>query len=277
MAADTDIFAEADRRQRRSFEQLASAPISDVLAVVGANGPGAGRSRGEDLWTMSVTFEGWRVDGGQIQKRPLEVYRKVTDEELKTLQDLILPYEVIRVQARVVIDSTLGRPDALLEAFVGRESSDTELNHFAEQLQMPVTFEDPLLGTFTLNRRVNWFTGQVVWAGETISLNLSGSADAQKALETAHALWQNQAEWNRRVRTFAVEELLPLKNDSWLDEGEAQLTPDEFEDRMTLESITVNADGSFDFWHNDGDLFWGHSIQISGSLSKGTTHADIPG
>ena len=117
----------------------------------------------------------------------------------------------------------------------------------------------------------------MLWAGCSVSLNLSGSADAQDALKTAHALWQNQAEWNRRVRDFAVEQLLTLKNDTWLDEGEPELTPDDFEDRMTLESITVNADGSFDFWHNDGDLFWGHSIQISGSLAEGPTHADIPG
>jgi hypothetical protein len=46
---------------------------------------------------------------------------------------------------------------------------------------------------------------------------------------------------------------------------------------MTLESITVTPDGSFDFWHNDGDLFYGHSIQVSGNLSQGPTHADIPG
>ena len=116
MADDADIFAEAERRHRQLLEQLAAAPISDVLAVVGPNGPGAGRSRGEHLWTMSFTFGAWRVDGGEIQKRPLTVCRKVTDEELKTFQDLILSYEVIRVKARVVVDSALGSPQALLEA-----------------------------------------------------------------------------------------------------------------------------------------------------------------
>lgn len=46
---------------------------------------------------------------------------------------------------------------------------------------------------------------------------------------------------------------------------------------MTLEGISVDPDGSFDFWHNDGDLFWGHAIQISGSLVEGPTLANIPG
>jgi hypothetical protein len=274
--ADSDIFSEAERRQQRLVDQLMDAPISDVLVVVGANGPGAGRSRGESNWTMSFTVEAWRVDAGEIQKRPLTVRRKVTDEELKTFQDQIQSYEIISIKARV-IESDSGNPEALLEAFAGRNSSDAELNEVAKGLQKPVTFEDPLLGKFTLDRRVDWFTGEVVWAGQLISLNLSDSADVQDALNTAHALWQKQEEWNRRVRTFAVEELLPLKNENWLGDDEAELTPDEFEVRMRLESITVNADGSFDFWHNDGDLFCGHWIQILGNLSEGPTHADIPG
>ena len=46
---------------------------------------------------------------------------------------------------------------------------------------------------------------------------------------------------------------------------------------MKIESITVHPDGGFEFWHNDGDLFWGHSILISGSLVEGPNSADIPG
>jgi hypothetical protein len=46
---------------------------------------------------------------------------------------------------------------------------------------------------------------------------------------------------------------------------------------LKLESITVYPDDSFEFWHNDGDLFWGHSILVSGSLSEGPTDAEVPG
>jgi hypothetical protein len=62
-----------------------------------------------------------------------------------------------------------------------------------------------------------------------------------------------------------------------LDEDEIELTADQFKGRMTLESITVHPNGSFTFWHNDGDMFWGHSIEVSGSLTKGLRRADIPG
>ncbi|OAI46466.1 hypothetical protein AYO44_11310 [Planctomycetaceae bacterium SCGC AG-212-F19] len=62
-----------------------------------------------------------------------------------------------------------------------------------------------------------------------------------------------------------------------MGDDEVELNAKQFKARMTLEAITVTPSGSFDFWHNDGDLFWGHSIQISGNLTKGPTHADIPG
>jgi hypothetical protein len=71
--------------------------------------------------------------------------------------------------------------------------------------------------------------------------------------------------------------LLNLKNDNWLDDGEDEVTAEQFIEAMRLESIAVYPDGSFVFWHQDGDLFWGHSIQICGSLSEGLTDADIPG
>ena len=54
-------------------------------------------------------------------------------------------------------------------------------------------------------------------------------------------------------------------------------TEKQFKNRMSLESITVYTDGTFEFWHDDGGLFWGHSILISGDLVKGPIDADIPG
>src|ERR1700722_6846217 len=80
-----------------------------------------------------------------------------------------------------------------------------------------------------------------------------------------------------RVKDYAALRLLALRNDAWSDEGEPPLESDEFKDRMRLESITVHPDGDFEYWYNDGDLFWGHAIHVSGSLAAGPTGADTPG
>ncbi len=80
-----------------------------------------------------------------------------------------------------------------------------------------------------------------------------------------------------RPQDYAVAELLPLKNESWLDEDEKPITPEQFRSRMSLESLVFYPDGDVTFYHRDGDLFWGHCIQI-GMNNRGDFHdADIPG
>jgi len=279
MPNPADIFAEAKLKQKKLLEQLAAAPISEVIGVVSAMGTTGGRSGGEELWTLKTSFEAWRIHGGPLQTRPLTIRRKVTDTDLKTFQSAMPEYSIVRIHARVINESTFGGPEALLEHILGLDDSDAELNLFATKLLEPVTFEDPTFGTFTLNRRINWFTGKAIWRGNPIDLTLSAKAPAevQAALKTAHSLWQSEGVWDQRVKDYAVLRLLPLKNDDWLDEDEDEVLPDQFKERMKLNSITVRPDGRFEFWHGDDDMFWGHAIHITGSLSKGLTGADTPG
>jgi hypothetical protein len=96
-------------------------------------------------------------------------------------------------------------------------------------------------------------------------------------LKTAHALWDAQESWNQQILEYAVQEMLSMKNGTWLDEDETELTADQFKARMTLEAITIYPDGSFEFWHDDGDLFWGHSIQVAGDILNGLKDAGIHG
>lgn len=261
------------------IERLPTEPIVAVSGVVSASGVAGGMFKGDELWRMNFSLDGWRVGDAEVQSDALYVTRRVTEDELGEFRKLITSYAVIRIRARVASDAVLGRSQALLEEFVGADTSDAELNARAEQLQRPVTFQDSSFGELTLDRRLEWFTGKAVWNGDEVSLNLSakGREEVEEALATARSLWSSQELWHRRIGDFAVLELLRLKNDAWLDEDEAELTADQFKSKMKLETISVYPDGSFEFWHDDGDLFWGHSIQIGGNLAEGPNHADIPG
>lgn len=112
----------------------------------------------------------------------------------------------------------------------------------------------------------------------------SGSASTPRApaifgaaLRAAHLLWQDQATWNARVLDCSAAELLPIKNESWLEGDEAELTADQFRGRLVLQSVVLSADGSFEYCYGDGDLFWGHAIEISGDLTEGPRSAGIEG
>jgi hypothetical protein len=77
--------------------------------------------------------------------------------------------------------------------------------------------------------------------------------------------------------SHAAAELLPVKNATWLGVGETKVTAAQFKQRMKLQWITVRPNGELAFWHKDGDLFFGHDIEVTGSITKGLSSAGIHG
>ena len=276
--SSSDVFAAAAARRRALAEQLSGRPVEDVVGLVDALGA-AGWPQEGNQWTLSFRFHSWKIPPGPMKTRPLSIEMTSSRKVYDSLWGRVEPYSVVRVLARVIEKSVMGTPQAELLEFLGPDGSDPDLNQAAADLQKPVVLQDPQFGDLSLDRRVNWYTARTEWNGVVVDLHItpddSGALDA--ALGVARALWNQQEEWARRIGDYAVQKLLPLKNESWLDEEEVAFSADQFKARMTLESVTAMPDGSFDFWHNDGDLFLGHSIQISGNLSEGLKHADIPG
>ena len=202
----------------------------------------------------------------------------VSKDELSSHMNRISPYDILHVEGRVA-DHPSGKKQALVQEIISFDVKDAELEARAQELQKPVVVENLRFGVFTLNRSLNWFCGHPTWAGKKIRLNLSmDNCDSiEQPLAVATELWDSEVEWNTKIVEYAVQHLLPLKNDTWLEEDEAELSADHFKKRIALESITVYPDGTFEYWYDDGDLFWGHSIMVSGSLADGLDGAGIHG
>ena len=47
--------------------------------------------------------------------------------------------------------------------------------------------------------------------------------------------------------------------------------------RILLTEVSVSPGGRFTAYYNDDDMFWGHSVEVSGSLKKGITYANLAG
>jgi hypothetical protein len=268
--------------EQNLIKQLEVSPEAEILGVVGAggvSGAGAGPSGNNVQWTVLITLSGWKPLGGELRESEMIVRKSVPEAAVRTFMAAMDPYDVVRVRVRWSENNVFGSPQALLTEFIGKDDSDPELNSYALELQELVTFTDPQFGMFTLDRRVNWYEATPDWCGGSIRLTIPASAPAamQKTLAVARRLWAEQEEWQRKINACASKELLGLKNDTWLGEDEAEVSEAEFARRMVLESILVQADGSFEFWHNDGDLFWGHSIMVSGNLTDGPKDAGIHG
>lgn len=266
----------------RSFEdRFAAAPI--VVVRGGIDGPGAaGGSRGGDHWDVIVHFAAWRLaDGPMRTEPPMRLYYAVPKADLSRWMSTLRPYAVWQVRAAVLYEPVNGKVQARITEFVGAEPNDAELTAEADRLQRPVTADDPQLGRLTLDRRYDQFRAEVGWCGHTVQLTVEaeagGSTASVSAVAAARSLLADATGWQRRINDFAVARLLQLRNDTWREDDEPALTEAEFVARMRLQSIAVAADGGFDFWHDDGGLFWGHAIQVSGTVVDGPTNADIPG
>ena len=80
------------------------------------------------------------------------------------------------------------------------------------------------------------------------------------------------------ARDYAVESLLTLKNETWIEaKDEEPLTPEQFKEWMVLDSISIDSDGDVSFYHSDGDLFWGHCILVTMNSQNNFNSADIAG
>lgn len=260
------------------FTTLPTVTLSGAVDPLGACG---GKIPPETQWSLNVGLIAWRIVNGPLRETSLIVNKLVSDEELRALQGSIRPDSIISFEAKLCESSPFGDARAELVRLLDAQAvqGDPDLERILANSIAQVEIYDPVLGRLILNRTVGWFEGQMVWLGKTINVALSadGEIEKQAAIRAAKVLLDSMLEWSQQINNLAVSELLNLKNECWLDEGDQEISSTEFLNRMQLTSLTVYSDGSFEFWHDDGELFWGHSILVSGSLSKGVTNASIAG
>jgi hypothetical protein len=274
----TDIFVQMEQQHQEFLRRIADAPTVDLFGIVSAAGAGGAKGGTGSNWNLVFHFDGWRQGGGPVDPGKLRVEMVVSKDELSSHMARINSYDMLHVKGQVA-DHPAGRKQALVQGIVSHDVSDAELEARAQELQEPVVVEDSRLGKFVLDRSLNWFVGRPLWGGKQVRLNLSiDEGDTiERTLVVATQLWDSEVEWNTKVIECVIQDLLPLKNDAWLEEGETELNADHFRMRIQLESITVYPDGAFEFWYDDGDLFLGHSIMVGGSLDGDLDGAGIHG
>ena len=241
-----------------------------ILAVTGANGFGGGKTHGDELWTISIGLTAWmEEDSPDIHKGEF-VLSTVGDEQLLEILRRRAPRDfILKFKGRVSEDG-----QRLLLLDLPEPAFDPDLKAILEEQKKPVTFWEDGLGTFTLNRQVDWFETEVDWLGGQISLVFDAGEDRAEVLQRAKTLLAGAADWDQRIRAYAADDLLASAND-WAEDEE--ITREQFIQRMELESIEIRADGSFEFWFADGDMFYGHSIHVSGDMENGPDDAAMEG
>ena len=266
-------------RADQDFRRLAlSKPLQDLVGVVGAGGLSGSTTKGDPPPRLVFEFSHWRETEGPVSAQEVRCEMLSSDAEVKEQISRFAPYQILGIKAQLA-NHPQGDLRALVREITGVVKGDEELETLAAKQQEPVVRDHPRFGALTLDRRIDAYCGRVPWMGRDVNLSLDAerAEDLDAALGVAETLWANAEEWQSRACDCAVNRLLDLKNGTWLEEDEAALDAPTFAKRMIIETICVAPTGEVEFWFNDGDLFWGHMIQVSGSLSEGLTDADICG
>lgn len=252
----------------------------DILAVTGPTGFGAVQREDTGLWEASIGLTAWmEEDSPEIHREETGLVTLCDDTLRDYLRQRVSPDFIIKFRARIAMDGT-----RLLLLDLPQPAFDPDLKAILEEQKKPESINVEDLGMFTFNRQVGWYEAEVDWVGKTVRLDFDkGSEEAMKAAQaTAKALLADAQSWDERVRTFAAENLTDLAN-QWAQEGgeeeepPAEITSEDFAQRMELDAIQVDDQGGFTFWFDDGEMFWGHSIRVSGTLSDGPDDAQMEG
>ena len=92
--------------------------------------------------------------------------------------------------------------------------------------------------------------------------------------ETLAAVMEIIDEAEENARKYAAQELLDTKNKSWLEKDEQPLTAGEFSERLILTDVVAMGD-IVQFWFEDDDMFWGHSVRIDLNPDGSPDYAEI--
>jgi hypothetical protein len=155
--------------------------------------------------------------------------------------------------------------------------------HNDSQSSLPATYRDHVLGDFARDDSIKDYRSQVAWNGAPITLWLQATNldELFAAANLARDVCRDAADWDRRAREFAASEYVAIHNQGWRESENGDETPlidaSQFVARITPESVWVRADKSMDIWYSDGDLFWGHSIQVCVDQSGAFSEANLAG
>ena len=152
-----------------------------------------------------------------------------------------------------------------------RQATDTILDEIKKE-DMPKTVTIKNFGKFTYKKDDK--------AYKLVKENIEYyfSVENKEELKKVKNIFSNIEiiDFIEKAKDYAAKKLLKLKNDLWLEEDEKEVAKKEFKARMKFTSLYVFSE-SANFYFDDDDLFWGHTIEVTVNQNLKFTDANIVG
>ena len=205
----------------------------------------------------------------------------------------------LRDQSKININTENNAKQIYVTYVIEEGVSNQILEQVLADYNEVITINDDILGELTLNKRFNLLETEIDWLGDEISISLDVDEDQQEwkdIIEIAKNFVTEKQKWDEDMKKFAAQHLLELANE-WAEDGNEEqddesnvdsneITEDIFISKLSLSSLNFEPnddddDNDTDYfitaYFNDGDMFWGHSIDVSLTLKKGLQSASLAG
>ncbi|MBR6044507.1 MAG: DUF2262 domain-containing protein [Ruminococcus sp.] len=148
-----------------------------------------------------------------------------------------------------------------------------------EEFNKPVTMQSELFGELHLNKKYGTFYGKFNWLGTEIEVSFNTDEDDDAGcLAHLEEFCRDAERRDKEIRAYAADELTYLAND-WRDDDhlDEEITEEDFARRIIISSVEMSSEGDWYVWFDDGDMFAGHSVRVSGDAMGAPNHASMEG
>ena len=252
-----------------------------------------GASPFENQWEMLTTTLGMVFcTNGKVDTKRGRLNWLITEEERSSQNtwNRFKKGQICRMKIRKLLDKYVPKNVAPEEFnawcvvdVLEQKASCPQLEEVWEAYNQPVIIEDEVLGKLTLNRDFEMFEGSFQWNETEISLVLEVDAQDRSTWKTtcntARSMVSELEKWDQDMRAFSAKELTSLANE-WMeedDESTLSITEKIFAERISLSELAFPFEDGFTAYYEDDDMFWGHTIEVCGSLEHGIERANIVG
>lgn len=269
---------------KKRFESEYEESTKEILILADDSGVGAG-GLGNGYWKPMRDFLAYvDLETGELREGRGSIVWCVAEEEGKSPDwihnlesETIYKLRVREKKHKGQGEETRFTNQMMLVEVVERNVSNAALEAVLKEYQKPVVIKDETYGDFVLEKQYGWFQKSIEALGHEFEIYLEVDEDnaqiADGALKTFHKIFEDIEGWDKAVKAYAAKMLTESANDWLVDSCEEEETVEEikeedFTDNIWLESITISPEGSFEAYYNDGDMFWGHVIIVSGQMEE---------
>lgn len=274
-------------QEQQTFDQLYQSQEQEILVLTdSSSGGGAGKGGRDVLWTASRHCAAYIDAAGQCHRQTVRLEWLVESTAPEHYRFFLRPNCIYRLRVRPhCANRDFSMPYFMLLEVVEENPDSPALQAELEHYLTPVVLNEPDIGQFILNRDFASFEGHADWLGQEVHISLDADAGqeetANQSLALLRRLHSQAAEFDRRWRRFAAEQLLEDAV-NWQEETDEPVVPPESLDAeafarcIELSELALQKEG-FTAYYDDGDLFFGHVILVEGGKDGEPDDAYIAG